>query len=270
MTLIVSWIGVDSRKISSLYIAGDSRISWADKAKFDNGKKIFGCKNHPVIIGYCGDVQFPSLAINQIVELADNGLLFPENSTNEEKFFSFNLKLKELFDKYPSEIYGVADKSLEIIFASRNQETDFLCTKIKWLKSNNSWTFETLPFSKHSDKIFVIGSGKKEFEEKFEDFLKSNEAKTSRAVFQCFCETLENINDTYCGGAPQLVGLYNRANSQQFGIVHQNKLYLNGFELESSETNNKIEWRNKLFEICDGNTKLIKPNAQRQPRTLVR
>ena len=85
MTLIVSWIHLTIKKYDHCRIPGDSRFSWADKAKFDNGKKIFGCKNHPVIIRYCGDVQFPSLAINRIVELADSGLLFPENSTNEEK-----------------------------------------------------------------------------------------------------------------------------------------------------------------------------------------
>jgi hypothetical protein len=73
MTLVVSWIGIDSRKISSLYIASDSRISWGNQAKFDSGQKVFGCKNHPIIIGYCGDVLFPSIVINQLIDLADQG-----------------------------------------------------------------------------------------------------------------------------------------------------------------------------------------------------
>ena len=266
MTLIVSWIGVDSRKISSLYIAGDSRISWGDIATFDNGRKIFGCKNHPVVIGYCGDVLFPSIVINQLVDLADNGLLFPIKPSNEEMFSAFYDSFKVQFLNYPSEISGITANSLEVLFACRNGETDFFCRKLKWLKSNNTWTTENVSFSMHSDKLFVIGSGKTEFEQRFEQFKISNESKTSRAVFQCFCETLENMTDNYCGGAPQLVGLYNRFNSKQFGIIHKNKRYLHGVELTNVADYNVVEWRNKLFEICDGTTKEIKPNAQRQPR----
>jgi hypothetical protein len=266
MTLVVSWIGVDSRKISSLYIASDSRITWGDKANFDSGRKVFGCKNHPVIIGYCGDVLFPSIVINQLVDLADTGLLFPNNSSNETKFRIFHDKLIEQFKNYPSAINGVTTESLEVLFACRNNEIDFFCKKMKWTKMNNEWTVERMPFSMHSDKLFVIGSGKTEFERKFKTFSGSNEAKTSRAVFQCLCEALQNMDDKYCGGAPQLVGLYNKFNSQQFGIIHENKRYLHGIELNNADDYNKIQWRNKLFEICDGQTKKIKPNAQRQPR----
>lgn len=267
MTLIVSWTGVDSRKISSLYIASDSRISWGNIAKFDSGQKVFGCKNHPIIIGYCGDVLFPSLVINQLVDLADTGVLFSENSSNYVKFKTFYEMLIEQFGNYPTEIDNVITDSLEILFACRHDEADFFCRKMKWTKLNNTWETEDSPFTIHSDKIFVIGSGKAEFEQRFEDFKKSNEAKTSRAAFQCLCETLENINDTFCGGAPQLVGLYNRFNSKQFGIIHQNRRYLHGVELNNSDQFNRVEWRNKLFEICDGETKKIKPNAQRQPRS---
>jgi hypothetical protein len=270
MTLVVSWIGIDSRKISSLYIASDSRISWGDKAKFDNGRKVFGCINYPVIIGYCGDVLFPSIVINQLVNLADEGLLFSLNSSNEDKFHAFYEKLIQQFNNYPSEICGITAGTLEVLFACRTGETDFFCRKVMWAKENNTWTFENIPFSKYSDKLFIIGSGREEFEGKFREFLRSNEAKTSRAVFQCLCETLENINDNYCGGAPQLVGLYNRFNSQKFGIIHENKRYLHGVELNNSSDYNRVEWRNKLFEICDGATKEIKPNAQRQPRSLAR
>jgi hypothetical protein len=265
MTLIASWIGVDSRKISSLYIASDSRISWGNKAKFDSGRKVFGCKNHPVIIGYCGDVLFPSIVISQLVDLADDGLLFSDTSSNVEKYTTFFEKLKEQFEHYPSDKTGVTADSLEILFACRNDETDFFCRKMKWTKASDEWTSEDLPFSIHSDKLFIIGSGKAEFEEKYKEFQKSNESKTSRAVFQCLCETLENMKDNYCGGAPQLVGLYNRYNSQQFGIIHQDKRYLHGIELKKADDYNRVEWRNKLFEICDGTTKKIKPNAQRQP-----
>lgn len=90
MTLIASFIGVDCKfpkpKPASIYIVSDSRISWGEKAKFDNGRKVFGCKNSPDIFGYCGDVLFPSIVLNQIADIADQGLLFEPNWTCKEKF----------------------------------------------------------------------------------------------------------------------------------------------------------------------------------------
>jgi hypothetical protein len=266
MTLVVSWIGVDSRKISSLNFASDSRITWGDAANYDFGRKVFGCKNHPVIIAYCGDVLFPSIVINQLVDQADQGFLFPTISTNEEKFNFFSVRIKQLFETYPSQQRGITTDTLQILFACRNSENDFFCRQMIWIKSNNTWTINEVAFSAHSDKLFIIGSGKDEFEKRFITFQESNEAKTSRAVFQCFCETLENITNRYCGGPPQLVGLYNRFNAMRFGIIHNNTRYFDGIEVASADDYSKIEWRNKLFELCDGNTKEIKPNAQRQPR----
>ena len=169
MTLLASWIGVDSRKISSLYIASDSRISWGSKTKFDSGRKVFGCKNHPIILGYCGDVLFPSMVISQLVDLADSGLLFPDTSSNVERFTTFFEKLQEQFVNYPSDKSGVTADSLEILFACRNDGTDFFCRKMKWTKVIDEWTTEDLPFSMHSAKLFIIGSGKAEFEEKYKE-----------------------------------------------------------------------------------------------------
>lgn len=45
MTMLVSWIGVDTHGPSSVYIAADSRISWTQEHKFDFGKKVFASKN---------------------------------------------------------------------------------------------------------------------------------------------------------------------------------------------------------------------------------
>lgn len=266
MTLLVSWIGLDSRKISSLNFASDSRISWNSDTVFDNARKVFGCKNYPVIVGYCGDVLFPSIVLSQLIDLADNGMLFPNNSSNEERFSLFYQSLIEQFNNYPSEKEGVTSNSIQILFGSRNGETDFLCRTITWSRLKDTWATNDMPFNSYSDKLFILGSGKTEFENRFNKFQQSNESRTSRGVFQCLCEALENMQDKYCGGSPQLVALYNRFNTRQFGIIHNNKRYLYGVELNNMVDYNIIEWRNKLFEICDGETKNIKPNAQRQPR----
>lgn len=265
MTLLASWTGVDSRKPSSIYIVSDSRFSWGDKANFDFGRKVFGCKNHPDIFGYCGDVLFPSVVLNQIVEIADQGLLFGENWTCEQKFQAVMNKLIQTFKNYPSEITGIVANTLEIIHCSRDNEQNFFSRKMKWTKATNKWTGESVEIKSHSDKLFVVGSGAKEFLEKYKEYWKSENQKTSRALFHCFTDTLSNIKDKYCGGSPQLVGLYRIGNARLFGIINNNKRYYQGVQIDNLINFDKIEWRNELFEICDGNSMKIKNNAQRQP-----
>jgi len=52
MTLVVAWIGVDSRKVSSAYIATDSRITWpgASVNKYDNAKKLYPLKIQQILL----------------------------------------------------------------------------------------------------------------------------------------------------------------------------------------------------------------------------
>jgi len=92
MTALVSWLGVDSRGPSSVYIATDSAISWslkADAKKPDavwaNGQKVFSCRTQPDLFGYFGNVSFPTMVIGQLVELIDRGLLFLDNDSTDLK-----------------------------------------------------------------------------------------------------------------------------------------------------------------------------------------
>ena len=82
MTMLVSWIGIDTHGPTSAYIAADSRISWNMTNKFDFGKKVFASKKYPEILGYAGDVLFPSIVLEQIIELIDADVLL---SRSEER-----------------------------------------------------------------------------------------------------------------------------------------------------------------------------------------
>lgn len=273
MTLIASFIGVDGKfprpKPASIYIVSDSRISWGDNAKFDYGRKVFGCKNSPDIFGYCGDVLFPSIVLNQIVDIADQGLLFEPSSTCKQKFQAVVNKLIQIFNNYPKEVQSITADTLQIIHASRDENQMFFCQKMEWWKSTNKWTSGTVEFEDHSDKLFVLGSGRTEFLEKFKKYAESENQKTSRAVFHCFTDTLSTMTDKYCGGAPQLVGLYRIDNAKFFGIIHNKKRYLHGVQVDDLINFNNVEWRNELFEVCDGITMKRNKDAQRQPNPLL-
>jgi hypothetical protein len=265
MTLLLSWIGKDSRKVSSVYIASDSRFSWAKTKKYDYGRKVFALQNSPDILGYCGDVLYPTIILNQIMEMDKDGILFPQSATNRERVEILFNEITKRFETYPSDIAMTG--SLEIIHISRLKETGFICFVYKWTKTGG-WTKNEHPIPETSDKVIILGSGKDEFFNRYLDYYKGNNGKTSRALFQCLCHTLLKMQDLQCGGPPQLVGLYNRFNGKNFGVVYDNKRYFLGREVDAGETINKIEWRNELFERYDGSSLKILDGAQRQPDEL--
>lgn len=262
MTLLLSFLGVDPRGPASVYIASDSRITWGTLGKWDYGRKVFGFRNHPDILGYCGDVLFPSQVLSQIIDIGDEGLLFGENASCKDKFEAIKEKIIQIFQSYPHK--SIMGDYLGILHASRDCNKKFFCHLIEW-KRNKGWSGKEAKFKDHSDKLMVLGSGKKEFLDKFEKYWESENRKTSRAVFHCFCDTLFDIKDEYCGGTPQLIGLYRIGNSRSFGIIKSQKRYLLGVDISNLKNFNNIEWRNELFERCDGSSMKILKGAQRQP-----
>ena len=265
MTLLLSWIGKDSRKISSFYIASDSRFSWSKTQVFDYGRKVYALINSPDILGYCGDVTYPTIILGQILEMDRDNILFNSEMTNEEKSISLFEEIKRKFEAYPVE--SVMNDSLEIIHVSRKGETNFACNIFKWSKSEG-WSLIPQEIPDSSDKVIILGSGKEEFYTRYLEYYKGNGGKTSRALFQCLTHSLLKMKDLSCGGSPQLVGLYNRFNGKNFGVIYEGKRYYLGRELQQSESINNIEWRNELFERCDGITTKILDGAQKQPDEL--
>jgi hypothetical protein len=100
MTLLVSWVAVDSRKPSAIYLLSDSRISWSNNKKYDYGRKVFASHNTPNIFGYCGDVLLPSILLNQLIDIIDLGLFFKPTWNYRKKVSAVIKHLKEAFNKY--------------------------------------------------------------------------------------------------------------------------------------------------------------------------
>jgi len=265
MTLLLSWIGKDSRKISSFYVASDSRISWDKSTKFDYSQKVFAFSKTPDILGYCGDVLYPTIILNQLLNMGEDEILFKKDSTRFERAEVIFTELRKKFHEYPSE--SVMKDSLNIIHISRDNEIDFLCNVFSW-SPNIGWKMKEVEIPSSSDKVIILGSGEKEFYERYLEYYNGFNGKTSRALFQCLSHSLLEIKDLQCGGPPQLVGLYNKFNGRKFGIIYQNKRYFLGKEIDKSEIINNIEWRNELFERCDGETIKILDGAQKQPNEL--
>lgn len=273
MTLIVSWIGVDTHGTASAYIAADSRVSWGDIAVFDHGRKVFALQHSPDILGYCGDVLFPTMVLSQITEMADRGLLFSPQASCKERFESIKEKLVHQFHKYPRMVKKITADILQIIHISRNKidNLKFECRLINWTRKNG-WSVKDKTMPSESRILFVLGSGTKEFNENYKRYNEGPDSGTSRNVFHCFCDTLFNIKDDNCGGAPQLVGVYRKPDSSAitFGIIKDKRRYFLGAQIDNDVDFTGIEWRSDLFEICDGRTMKKLEKAQSQPDHLRR
>lgn len=273
MTLLVSWAGVDTHGTSSLYIASDSRLSWDKTTSYDAGRKVFAFTKWPDILGYCGDVLFPSLALNQIVDLADAGLLFRSDFTPKQKFQAIVDKLNDLATAYPALVAGLATNKLTIIHGSRHptKKGVFFSHTISWT-TDGKWRGEEKEMPSTSDVLFAYGSGVAVFNENYLRYKNGPSKDTSRAVFHCFCDALSNSTEHTVGGPPQLVGLIRKPDSDAFtlGVIHDGKRTYLGAHIDNLRNFDKVHWRNTNFELCDARTMEKLPNAQPQPDTLRR
>lgn len=269
MSLVLAWIGHDTHAVASAYIASESRVSWNNGKKYDSCKKVFSSKKYPEIIGYCGDVLFPSLLLSSIIELIDTDLLFLANDIAIERYRKFRSKLFNEFYKYPKDISILGD-NFEIIYINKEiskfNYPNYYCYNIKWSRENG-FSSNNIQIPKISGIIHIMGEGEKEFKENYKKFQSGGNRNTTRNVFHCLNYTLRNMKTEKCGGPPQLIGLYRKPLSVgiSYGIIYKSKRYYNGLVINKKNYNNGIDWHNDKFEICDCVTGKIKQGAQKQP-----
>lgn len=124
-----------------------------------------------------------------------------------------------------------------------------------------------------SDKVFILGSGTNSYLEVYEEYIReSNSVQTSRLIFQSFCHWLSTSKSSIvtCGGAPQLVGLFNNKTGKDFGVIFEKSRFFSGQELfyRRGLNLNFVSWVNENFEICDGYSMKRKSGAQEQPNDM--
>jgi hypothetical protein len=265
MTVLIGWIGVDSRGPCSAYLMSDSRISWNDqRGAYDYGRKLFAFKSSPDILGYCGDVTFPSLVLSQLCELADSGLLCLDSESSSQRSQKILKQIAAQYKAYPAH----ARSYCSIYHISRDLDSSFCAYKYFHDEVSNEWCTEYLATPvEESARIICDGSGASEFKKLYLKYQNGDLANTSRNLFQCFCDSLSTTKIPSCGGPPQLVGLYNgkKFNGLSFGIIYQGSRYFYGSPYLEQGDHETVQWYNENFERCDGRSMEILPNAMRQP-----
>ncbi len=269
MTLLVGWVGIDNNKVDSFYIASDSRLTWDSQQKYDCGKKILALKNSPDLIAYCGDVLFPIITLHKIADKDRNKLLFLGTETNEEKATIILSEIQNSFRNYPlKQVNGTID----FVHISRINRYEFLASNFHWDRKNG-WISKFYKLPNKSDKVFILGSGTNSYLEVYEEYIReSNSVQTSRLIFQSFCHWLSTSKSSIvtCGGAPQLVGLFNNKTGKDFGVIFEKSRFFSGQELfyRRGLNLNFVSWVNENFEICDGYSMKRKSGAQEQPNDM--
>lgn len=261
MTSFIAWIGVDSRGPSSLYLASDSRISWEiSKGVFnswDQGRKLFAATKSPDLLGYVGDVLFPSLVLGQITAAIDSGTLFPPGAIPEARFALISHAIKTSFGKLPE----LAKKPFTTFYATREGEgmkALFHLWALSWSDCGR-WDEESIAIPPISSAIRVSGSGARVVDKWQSYWDSSSQGRTSRAVFGALCDAIYSASDPRSGGAPQLIGLFRASFAKTIGVVVDGMPYLLGMPVPAEQgLFSDIQWRNSLFERVGPTGELLK------------
>jgi hypothetical protein len=269
MTSLMAWIGSDSRGPASAYLCSDSRISWlrgGGNEYWDYGRKIFGCRTRPHVLGYCGDVLFPTQTLSQIVDMIDRDLLFDAEACAEPDRCASEVTsvLAEAFQNYPTS----ARQPFEVLYLIR--EGQFVPSRFHMrhiaFGAGGLLGVSRVPVPAGSGIVSILGSGREVVQLTSAHWNRTEIAGTSRAVFTAFCDALRSGQDALTGGPPQLAGLWRRNEPRAFGVIWNGRRFFCGADVEAAANNQDLRWYNELFEICDPLTLARRSEAQPQPR----
>ena len=176
MTTLISWGGADQRGPASIRLAADSRISWSlsgsEQKKWDFGKKLFASHSGPEIVGYCGDVLFPTQTLSQIFELIDCGVFFPSGATPEEKLRLIIEALERSSARYPRS----ETRDFTLLYATRTSEGmlgRFNLYQVDYAGGKNVSEKE-IPVPEKSGILARLGSGSGPFDRHLDRWEKSD------------------------------------------------------------------------------------------------
>jgi hypothetical protein len=274
MTTLVSWISIDSRAPAALYIASDSRLTWATDGRrvdgrWDLGRKVFAARTAPEAFGFSGDVAFASPLLGQITDLIDMGALTSRNDTPEDKATAIERLVHAGLAEYPAG----QRRDFTIFYSTRSgsragkgsaRPFAFHFFTLRW-SSANGWSRSKLDLPAASGVVATDGSGRAGFDAAVARWAASDTGGTSRAVFGAFCDALASNVDPRTGGAPQLVRVYPSGPASPVGVIWRERRYLLGQPVDATPPGS-VEWRNETFEICDPVSMGRRARAKQQPK----
>lgn len=260
VTTIASWAAVDSRGVSAIYIASDSKITWGSSGSWSQGRKTFASQREAFVFGYWGDVVFPALALPVVVEQLDNSLIAVNPS---RPYGAIGNVIRTLWLDYPV----MHRHDLGILMAHRlgvGMRSVFSLSVLFYEAQVNKWTRRSIPMPPRSAELTIAGSGAANVRSARKLWEESRQGGTSRAIFGAFSEALAEAADPLSGGGPQLVGLHRQGAGKSFGLVYEGERYFSGRRISKREASQgNVGWFNELFERVDVRSMRRLSGAQR-------
>lgn len=269
MTMIASWIGIDSRSASSLYIASDSRITSGRGGVTDEACKLYACSTRAHVFGYVGWSDYACTVLEQLVAGIDGGLfgIGGDVSVRQSKVFAF-LKdsLSDRLRRGNQKIHSAPFSILHGARQGRGLTSEFSLWILTWVPSKGWHIRRQRTKWQRSKIVFSFGSSQRDLRRFVRIWQKSDAANTSRSIFSAFCDALVATSDICTGGPPQLVGIFRQGPGRSFDVVYKGSLYLAGRRVDPVQVKEKLFCPNQLFERVDMKSTRLLPDAQRQPR----
>jgi hypothetical protein len=249
MTSLVCWIGKDHRKVNSVYIVTDSRITIGNHVVSDSAQKVFACATRPEIYGYCGSADRPPEVLRSLVSALDSGSI---EMTAASGYDSAEQVRRFLAGQLPITAAGPDYSNTVIVRAVRTGEgferAEF--SVFQFYVTAGGWDWSSVELPDVSDVVVAMGSGADRVR-KWREYWSSAQGRrrTSRGVFSALCGALRAEEDHWSGGPPQLVGMYQEGPAIVFGVIFNGARYLLGREVPADAA---THWRDELFQIFDG------------------
>ncbi|WP_442545252.1 hypothetical protein ACSBOX_06125 [Arthrobacter sp. KN11-1C] len=281
MTSLVAWVAGHTKGQASLNIATDNRISWSTTHNgkvsvldtWDQGRKVFASKRYPIIIGYCGDVLFPVIAIPALLDRVDVGGT-PENYVRSEEISrvvnALIGRLKSGWKAYPRKalltVYIGYREDRSIPAPGKKEDPAFHLLRLSTSESRSwTWNIKQIQLPNNSHLLASDGSGGNAVKAHIEAWNATTSGHTSRAIYSGFVDAILSGIDPLSGGAPQLASLYRKGSGRLLGIIHKNTAYYAGLPVDGRDDLSSVEFRNATFERVDSSGRLLK-GAQKQER----
>lgn len=231
VTSLVAWVAADTRGPSSLNIATDSRITWSSDQPasygWDYAQKVFASTKVPLLVGFVGDVLFPALVVPGIISRIDRGVFRSDGSIAEGVVEA----LRRAWREYPP----AERRPLNIYLAHRigdGVSAHFTLTAVSYKPDGaKKWTIQHIPVPSASQVLVVDGSGRIAVRAALDAWQKTAAAETSRAIYSGFGDGVVSGVDPNSGGTPQLGCIYRIGAGRLLGIIHKNRRYFAGSQL---------------------------------------
>jgi hypothetical protein len=269
VTSLISWYGTDPHGVTSMYIASDSQVTYANAngiiVNKEHRRKVFWATATRDIFGYCGsaDAEFTLDAL--CVELESGQHWTAETPAADRA---------NRVVQYLNSFCKRSTLPLRILHGSAvgHRRRDMVFSHFEYVQDGGCISYQKHPIAlgAPSGVLAIRGSGNTPVSTAVLDWDRSEHGRTSRAIFSAFCDAIASHSDPYTGGAPQLVGLFARGTVEPHGVLYNEAAFFQGVEIKGASDRIAlgIEWRNPLFERCAPDTLARVLGAQRHCRPI--